>query len=54
MQGISLVRMSPKELKMQPIIRLHSNPRYGRGVFKFALEMYCGLHFQYRRAHYHS
>jgi hypothetical protein len=26
-------RMSAKELKMQPIIRLHSNPRYGRGEY---------------------
>jgi hypothetical protein len=44
---------SPTELKMQPIIHLQNKP----GHFPFpypGLQMYCRLHFQFRRAHYHS
>jgi hypothetical protein len=29
--------------------RMQSKPEYGRG--EFALQMYCGLHFQFHRGH---
>jgi hypothetical protein len=44
--------MTSTELKMQPTIhlqRMQSKPEYGRG--EFALQMYCGLHFQFHRGH---
>jgi hypothetical protein len=54
-QDISQVIMSPMELKMQPTIQLQSKPEYGREKYpRFALQMYCGLHFQFRLAHYNS
>jgi hypothetical protein len=42
--------MSPTELKMQLIIHLQSKPGYGRGNVQVCFAMYCGFHFQFRRA----
>jgi hypothetical protein len=48
-QGILRVIMNPMELKIQPTIHFQRKDGYF-----ISLEMYCGLHFQFRRAHYHS
>jgi hypothetical protein len=37
---------------MQPTIHLES--KLSASISRFALQMYCGLHFQFRRTHYHS
>jgi hypothetical protein len=36
--------MTPTELKMQPTIHLYCKPR---SISSFALQMYCGLYFQF-------
>jgi hypothetical protein len=28
--------------------------KFSASISRFALKMYCGLHFQFRRAHHHS
>jgi hypothetical protein len=43
--GDSRAIMSPMQLKMQPTIHLERQA---------GIKMYCGLHFQFRRAHYYS
>jgi hypothetical protein len=48
LQNVLQVIMNPTELKMQPTIHLQT-----RKKFSFVLQMYCGLHFQFRRAHFH-
>jgi hypothetical protein len=52
--GISRVIMSQTELKMQPTIHLQSKLDTGADNIRFALQMYCGLHFQFRRPYYDS
>jgi hypothetical protein len=48
--------MSPTELRMQPTIHLERKVGYGRGKCPVlgTFQMYCGLHFQFRRVHYYS
>jgi hypothetical protein len=53
-QGISRVIMSPAEYKMQPTIHQEENPNIYRLHVQVYVPMYCGLHFLFRRAHYHS
>jgi hypothetical protein len=54
-QGISRVIMSPAEYKMQPTIHPEEKPDFYRfHVQVYNVPMYCGLHFLFRRAHYHS
>jgi hypothetical protein len=43
--------MSPTELKTQPTIHLEGEA--GPALSSFTFQMYCGLHFKFRRAHYY-
>jgi hypothetical protein len=40
--------------KCNPQYTCKINLNFPTSISRFTLQMYCGLHFQFRRAHYHS
>jgi hypothetical protein len=52
-QGFLRVIMNPTQLKMQPTIHICKANLDKRKNVQVAVQMYCGLHFQFRRVYYH-